>query len=390
MSDDPSHYIYPLVRMRFDLKKKPMTSEYQTQIEEHEKKLSAFSLPELEAEYQRAELVKLRFGKPEYALSESELVEKGHFEERLSKLSPSELVRYASASEDETVKNLVEAHRFRALTPELRVSYFGEPPEYLHWGALDCWTIDEATSLTMGLDPKVDLFSKMKDAREVLAASGSSSRVEQARHALKVKRDELWKEISVRGFPSDPLLQLDEDPEEVLREWTFADAADEYIQLQDRIKRAIDASKIGEKIIPAGYMLWAIDSSIAVPDELKQTVEARNEITDWKARRDDLLKQRDAIAAQRDDLERELSELKSKLAQGKIKPTERTSVRRLIIGMAVGWYGYNPNTKRNEAIREIFDVLKKLGIPRDMDTVRNWLQESAEELPPDWEQGNRS
>jgi transposase-like protein len=78
------------------------------------------------------------------------------------------------------------------------------------------------------------------------------------------------------------------------------------------------------------------------------------------------------------------------LAQGEIKPTERTSVRRLIIGMAVGWYGYNPNIKRNEAIREIFDVLKKLGIPRDMDTVRDWLQKSAEELPPDWEQGNRS
>ena len=138
MSDKSSHYIYPLVRMRFDLKKKPMTSEYQTQIEEYEKKLSEFSLPELEAEYQRAELVKLRFGKPEYALSELELVEKGHFEERLSKLSPSELVRYEFASEDETVKNLVEAHRFRALMPELRASYFGEPRNMcigVHWTA---------------------------------------------------------------------------------------------------------------------------------------------------------------------------------------------------------------------------------------------------------------
>jgi hypothetical protein len=111
MRDKSSHYIYALVRMRFDLKKKPITSGYQTQIEGYEKKLSEFSLPKLAAEYQRAELVKLRFGKPEYALSESELCEKGHFEERLSKLSPSELVRYESASEDETVKNLVEAHR---------------------------------------------------------------------------------------------------------------------------------------------------------------------------------------------------------------------------------------------------------------------------------------
>ena len=295
-----------------------------------------------------------------------------------------------SASEDETVKNLVEAHRFHALTPELRVSYFGEPPEYVHWGALDCWTIDEATSLTMGLDPKVDLFSKMKEAREVLAASGSSSRVEQARHALKVKREEFWNEISVRGFPADPLLQLDEDPEEVLREWTFADAADEYIQLQDRIKRAIDARKIGEKIVPAKYVFWATDSNIPMPNELKQAVEARNKITDWKARYDDLLRQRDAIAAERDDLQREFSQLKSNVAQGAIKPTERTSVRRLIIGMAIRGYGYNPKAGRNTATKEISDDLAVLGIALDVDTVRKWLQESAEELPRDWPEANRS
>ena len=165
MSDDTSFYIHTLVGMRFDVAKTPMTPEYQTQIEEYKKELSDLSLPELGAEYQRAELVKLRFGKPEYALSESALVEKGHFEERVSKLSPSELVRYEFASEDETMKNLVEAHRLRALTPELRASHFGEPPDYVRWGALDCWTIGEATSLTIGLDPKVDLFSKMSDPR---------------------------------------------------------------------------------------------------------------------------------------------------------------------------------------------------------------------------------
>jgi hypothetical protein len=237
--------------MRFDLKKKPMTSEYQTQIDEYEKKLSDFSLPELKAEYQRAELVKLRFGKPEYALSESELVEKGHFEERLSKLPPSELVHYESASEDETVKNLVEAHRFRALTPELRAFYFGEPPEYVDWGALDCWTIDEATSLTMGLDPKVDLFSEMKEPREVFAAGRSSSSVEQARHALKVKREELWKEISVRGFPTDPLLQSDaDDPETVLRECPLFIAQSMYL-----------AGMIFSPIFPASMALFILSCS---------------------------------------------------------------------------------------------------------------------------------
>jgi hypothetical protein len=383
MSDESSHYIYPLVRMRFDLKKKPMTSEYQTQIDEYEKKLSEISLPELKAEYQRAALVKLRFGKPEYALSESELVEKGHFEERLSKLSPSELVRHESASEDETVKNLVEAHRFRALPPELRASYFGEPPEYVHWGALDCWTIDEATSLTMGLDPRVDLFSKIKGAREAFAASRSSSRVEQACHALKVKREELWKEISVRGSPTDPLLQSDEDdPEEALREWTFADAAAEYIQLQDRIKRAIDAGKIGEKIIPAKYLLWATDSNIPLPNELKQAVEARNEIPNWKARYDDLVRQHEEVSAERDDLRRKLE---SKTRQDEINPKKLTSARRLIIGMAVDAYKHNPKALRTDTAAKISGKLALHHIKIDADTVRTWLQESAEELPSEGE-----
>jgi hypothetical protein len=55
--------------------------------------------------------------------------------------------------------------------------------------------------------------------------------------------------------------------QEVLRDCAFADAAAEYIGLQDRIRRAIDG-KLGDKITPAGYLLWASDSSIAVPEEL--------------------------------------------------------------------------------------------------------------------------
>jgi hypothetical protein len=382
MTDDSSPYISLLVRMRFDLERKPMTAEYRSGIEEYEKKLLQFSLPELQAEYQRAELVKLRFGKPEYALSESELVEKGHFEERVSKLSPSELVHYVSTSEDQTVRNLVEAHRFRALTPELRASYFGESPKYVHWGALDCWTIDEATSLIMALDPQGDSFSRIKRVREAFAANRSSLKVEQARHALKVKREELWNEISVKGFPTDPLLQSDEDSEEVLREWAFADAAGEYMQLQDRIKRAIDAGKISERIVPARYVLWATDSNIPVPDELKQAVKARNEIVDWKGRHDDLLSQRDAIAAERDDLERQVSQMKAKPRRDTLILKEPTILKRLIIGMAISKYEYDPKASRSAAPQKIFDDLLRLGISVDVDTIRKWLRTSAEEELP--------
>jgi hypothetical protein len=276
MSDDTSLYIHTLVGMRFDVAKTPMTPECQAQIEEYKKELSHLSLPGIRAEYQRAELVRLRFGKPEYALSGSEHAEKGHFEERLSKLSPSELVRYESASEDETLKNLVEAHRLRALTPELRASYFGEPPDYVRWGALDCWTRGEAISLTIGLDPKVDLFSERHD---IFAPSKSSSKVEQALHALKMTREEAWKQISDFGYPTDPTMGFDEETEEVLRKWTFTDAAAEYIQLQDRIERAIEVRKLGEKIVPAAYVIWATNSNIPLPNELTRAVKARSDLS---------------------------------------------------------------------------------------------------------------
>ena len=206
--------------------------------------------------------------------------------------------------------------------------------------------------------------------------------MEQARNALRVKREELWKEISVRGFPTDPLLESDEDPEEVLREWTFADAADEYIQLQDRIKRAIDARKIGEKIVPAKYVFWATGSNIPMPNELKQAVEARNEITDWKARYDDLFRQHEEVSAERDDLERQVSQMKAKPRRDTLILKEPTILKRLIIGMAISKYDYDPKASRSAAPQKIFDHLLRLGISVDVDTIRKWLRTSAEEELP--------
>jgi hypothetical protein len=286
-------------------------------------------------------------------------------------------VRYEAASEDDTMKNLVEAHRFRALTPELRASCFGETPEYVRWGALDCWTIDEAVLLTIGLDPKVDLFSERRD----VFAPGKSSSEEQALHALKMTREQAWKQISDFGYPTDPIMGFDEETEEVLRKWTFTDVAAEFIQLHDRIERAIEVGRLGEKIVPAAYIIWATNSNISLPNELIRVVKSRTEIPDWKA-------QCEAVSQECDVLKRELEELRSRQEKKQdLGPKERLTVKRLIIGMAVQGYKYNPKADRNSAPKEIADDLESLGISLDVDTVRKWLKESAEELPSDWQPG---
>lgn len=60
---------------------------------------------------------------------------------------------------------------------------------------------------------------------------------------------------------------------------------------------------------------------------------------------------------------------------------ERESLYKLIIGMAVTGYGYDPKSKKNIAIKEIHNDLALCGIALDEDTIRKWLGKASEILP---------
>lgn len=66
-----------------------------------------------------------------------------------------------------------------------------------------------------------------------------------------------------------------------------------------------------------------------------------------------------------------------------LKTRERETVLKLIIGMTVSGYGYNPAAARSDTVSEIVDDLDKLGLHLDPDTVRKWLREAAELMPPE-------
>lgn len=61
---------------------------------------------------------------------------------------------------------------------------------------------------------------------------------------------------------------------------------------------------------------------------------------------------------------------------------ERDTLLKLIIGMAVEQYGYDPKAKRNEATAHIRSDLESCGISMDADTILNKLREASELLPP--------
>ncbi|MCB9983642.1 MAG: hypothetical protein H6861_08245 [Rhodospirillales bacterium] len=62
---------------------------------------------------------------------------------------------------------------------------------------------------------------------------------------------------------------------------------------------------------------------------------------------------------------------------------ERSSLLKMIIGMAVKGYQYDPKAKRSPTAGEIVSDLQLLGISLDEDTARKWLKEAAHQFPPD-------
>jgi hypothetical protein len=122
-------------------------------------------------------------------------------------------------------------------------------------------------------------------------------------------------------------------------------------------------------------------------------------IADWKSKYDKLSSQYDDLLALSEKaaelvkternisqcLRQQIGELEAKL-KGAPKPDgfhgkERESVLKLIIGMAVGGYGYDSKATRSKVVTEITSDLAKAGVELSDDTVRKWIK-LAEELMP--------
>lgn len=68
---------------------------------------------------------------------------------------------------------------------------------------------------------------------------------------------------------------------------------------------------------------------------------------------------------------------------GSANTREKESLLKLVIGMAVRGYGYDPKAARSDKPKEISGDLVLLDIPLSDDTVRKYLKEGADLLPGD-------
>ena len=206
--------------------------------------------------------------------------------------------------------------------------------DFEYWSKMTYWTLDEAVALSFGKNPKT--------------VSGTSL-------------------ITITAYKS-PFIE-------------------EFNKTKELALRAVKWSKLYDPVMPVLFVTWTKENGIPFPPELAKKVHNLSKnLVDWKKRYDDLFDKstEELITANQiiDIKNQIIQELESSNSTEKpLLTRERETLLKLVIGMAVGGYGYQPWEKRNSTVQDIAGDLHFSGIGLDPDTVRKWLKLASELLP---------
>lgn len=214
-----------------------------------------------------------------------------------------------------------------------------------HWSRAACWALDEAVALSFGRNPYVVTFDLV------------APYIQESRFALA------------------------------------------YARLQDLVERGAAAGQLAAPIEPVHFIEWCDRWSIEFHHPLRQALEQRGAAVNWREAYQssqewivDLNIELDEVTALANHLQEQITRLREERKANKtadkeaVGPKERSSVLKLILGMAIAGYGFDPRATRCSTVKEILSDMHLKGISLGEDTVRKYLNESREfapDQPPD-------
>jgi hypothetical protein len=121
-----------------------------------------------------------------------------------------------------------------------------------------------------------------------------------------------------------------------------------------------------------------------MPEQLQEIVQAHGiQVADWKTLYDHEVGINEALKARIGELvAAERASESSPMPSPSGTTRERNTLLKIVLGLAMDCYGYQPNAPRTSTAREIADALELKGISVSEDTVRKYLGEAAEFAPP--------
>lgn len=149
--------------------------------------------------------------------------------------------------------------------------------------------------------------------------------------------------------------------------------------LLNLLERARYAGTISRTNSPKHYIDWLELKQIEMPAKLKEMTLQ-------------LSKTPFSVSAENRQLRQKIAALESQLAstpplvepianEKPIHPKEKASLLKLVLGMAIKGYSYDPKSTRSTQISEIASDLRQVGLALDEDTVRGYLNEAKAEFP---------
>tara|TARA_R110002126_G_scaffold213048_4_gene359588 strand:+ start:9470 stop:10495 length:1026 start_codon:yes stop_codon:yes gene_type:complete len=290
-------------------------------------------------------------------------IDSEHYREELSKLPKEEFDRLLMQTREE------ENRKNKSIRENLeRERWFNQPDadaNFAYWAAASYWTPEEGVCLLLSKEPR------------------------------KVSWEKLSSLVTISPF------------------------AKSFQDHREIVRRAIVMGQLFNKTIPTFFLAWAERMHLAVPVEMKEEIEKLGlQICDWKMVADqrqekiDGLEEQIRLADERNSEQSKaisiyddaalqaseranaaLAEKDKRIAELELQADsntnqsaanrERQSLLRLVIGMAIKGYAYDPRATRTKTSQEITNDLQLLGLTLDVDTVRKYLNEAKELLPGD-------
>ncbi|MGJ0427221.1 hypothetical protein [Methylocystis sp.] len=156
----------------------------------------------------------------------------------------------------------------------------------------------------------------------------------------------------------------------------------EYFSLCELTRRASGHRQIPYPQTPARWLAWAKKRDLVLLPKLEA------EIVKWDGANGATV---EADGKRVAELEARIAELtargeaRSSASTDNVPPVgarERETMLKIIIVMAVKGYAFDPKAKRGDSVKDIVADIEKCGLSLSDDTVRRYLREAADLLPP--------
>ena len=258
---------------------------------------------------------------------------------------------------------------------------------YARWAKMSYWTLDEGVALSLGREPK---FAAWPELEPILNISPFAAEFAEQREILVRAKEmgQLWERTTPARFVKWAQRVQFELPNNLVAEVTaLGEQVADWKTLFEQEKKLSDqlATEVTEvRTDSIRLMKEGKEHSERMVAEFNEIIAGKDEI---EAQLRLMLKRKDDRIA---GLENQLSEIENDPSEQLVEdlhPRVRETLLKMVIGMAIGAYSYDPTRRRNSAPREIKGDVDLCGLSIDEDTARKYLREGCELLPSDFSLG---